>query len=113
MATEVEQLYLQLELINIEEQMLIVQMLKHRRQKRRLRRWSLRPLYRSRLGTGEFTTLVVNLQPGWTNALSIISNVNVLLRRKQPLRPEKATAGNYVLSGPITALTACVYVTCS
>ena len=36
-----------------------------------------------------------------------------LLRRVQPLRPEKATAGNYVLSGPITALTARVYVTCS
>jgi len=33
MATEVEQLYLQLELINIEEQMLILQMLKRRRQK--------------------------------------------------------------------------------
>jgi len=31
MATEVEQLYLQLELINIEEQMLILQMLKRRR----------------------------------------------------------------------------------
>jgi len=28
-----------------------------------------------------------------------------LLRRVQPLRPEKATAGNYLLSGPITALT--------
>ena len=55
MATEVEQLYLQLELINIEEQMLILQMLKRRQQRRRLRRWSV---HRSRLGTGEFTTLV-------------------------------------------------------
>ena len=27
-----------------------------------------------------------------------------LLHRIQPLRPEKATAENYVLSGPITAL---------
>ena len=36
MATEVEQLYLQLELINIEEQMLILQMLKRRRQIRRV-----------------------------------------------------------------------------
>jgi len=34
MATEVEQLYLQLELFNIEEQMLILQMLKRRRQRR-------------------------------------------------------------------------------
>ena len=59
MATEVEQLYLQLELINIEEQMLKLQMLKHRRERRRLRGG----LYdRPRLGTGEFTTLVVNLQ---------------------------------------------------
>jgi len=33
-ATEVEQLYLQLELINIEEKMLKLQMLKHRRQRR-------------------------------------------------------------------------------
>ena len=68
---------------------------------------------RPRLGEGEFTTLVVNLQPGWTNALSIISNVNELLRRIQPLRPEKATARNYFLTGPITALTARVYATCS
>jgi len=37
MATEVEQLYLQLELINIEEKMLKLQMLKRRRQRRRLR----------------------------------------------------------------------------
>ena len=58
MVTEVEQLYLQLELINIEEQMLILQMLKHRRKRRRLRIWSVRPLNQSRLGTGEFTTLV-------------------------------------------------------
>jgi len=36
-----------------------------------------------------------------------------LLRRIQPLIPEKATAGFYVLSGPMTALTACVYATCS
>ena len=43
MATEVEQLYLQLELINIEEQMLILHMLKRRRQRRRLRRWSVGP----------------------------------------------------------------------
>ena len=34
MATEVEQLYLQLEFINIEEQMLKLQMLKRRRQRR-------------------------------------------------------------------------------
>ena len=35
MATEAEQLCLELELINIEEQMLILQMLKRRRQRRR------------------------------------------------------------------------------
>ena len=58
MATEVEQLYLQLELINIEEQMLKLQMLKRRRQRRLLGMWSVRPLNRSRLGMGEFTTLV-------------------------------------------------------
>ena len=34
-----------------------------------------------------------------------------LLRRIQPLGPEKATAGKYVLSGPITALTARVNAT--
>jgi len=56
MATEVEQLYLQLELINIEEQMLKLQMLKRRRQRRRSGRCSVRPLNRPRLGTGEFTT---------------------------------------------------------
>jgi len=39
----VEQLYLQLELINIEEQMLKLQMLKHRRQRRRSLGWSVRP----------------------------------------------------------------------
>ena len=70
MATEAEQLCLELELINIEEQMLILQMLKRRRQRRRLRRWSVRPLN----------------------------------RRCRKKIPEKATAGNYVLSGPITAL---------
>ena len=43
MATEVEQLYLQFELINIEEKMLKLQMLKHRRQRRRSRGWSVRP----------------------------------------------------------------------
>ena len=58
MATEVEQLYLQLELINIEEQMLILQILKRRQQRRCLWRWSVRQLNRSRLGTGEFTTPV-------------------------------------------------------
>ena len=44
--------------LDIEEQMLILQMLKRRRQTRRLQRWSVRPVNRSRLGTGEFTTLV-------------------------------------------------------
>ena len=39
----VEQLYLQLELINIEEQMLKLQMLKRRRQRRRSRGWSVQP----------------------------------------------------------------------
>ena len=43
MATEVELLYLQLELINIEEQMLKLQMLKRRRQRRRSRGWSVQP----------------------------------------------------------------------
>ena len=71
MATEVEQLYLQLELINIEKQMLKLQMLKHRRQRRRSWGWPVRPT-EARNGwiynTGcEFTG--VNLQPGWTNAL--------------------------------------------
>ena len=32
------------------------------------------------------------------------SRLDELLRRVQPFRPEKARAGNYVLSGPITAL---------
>ena len=66
MATEVEQLYLQLELINIEEQMLKLQMLKRRRQRRRSRGRSVRP---AEAGNGsiyntdcEFTG--VNLQPG-------------------------------------------------
>ena len=44
MATEVDQLYLQLELINIEEQMLKLQMLKRRRQRRRWWGWSVRPV---------------------------------------------------------------------
>jgi len=44
MATEVEQLYLQLELINIEEQMLKLQMLKHKQKRRRSRGWSERPV---------------------------------------------------------------------
>ena len=43
MATEVEQLYLHLELINIEEQMLKLKMLKNRRQRRRSRGWCVRP----------------------------------------------------------------------
>ena len=54
MATEVEQLYLQLELINIEEQMLLLQMLKRRRQRRLWRDWSVQPAEAER----------VNLQPG-------------------------------------------------
>ena len=54
MATEVEQLYLQLELIDIEEQMLKLQMLKRRRQRRRSRGWSVGPAEAER----------VNLQPG-------------------------------------------------
>ena len=49
MATEVEQLYLQLELINIEEQMLKLQMLKRRRQRRHLRGWSVRPAEAERM----------------------------------------------------------------
>ena len=64
---------LQLQLINIEEQMLKLQMLKHRRQRKRLRRWSVRPAEAER----------VNLQhcsptegPGRTNALWILSDVN-------------------------------------
>ena len=91
MATEVEQLYLQLELINIEEKMLKLQMMKRRLQRRRSLWWSVRPAEAGNGGiynTGcELTA--VNLQPGWTDALSIISNVNELLRRIQPLRPEK------------------------
>ena len=54
MATEVEQLYLQLELINMEEQMFELQMLKRRRQRRRLRGGSVGPAEAER----------VNLQPG-------------------------------------------------
>ena len=53
MVTEVEQLYLQMELINIEEQMLKLQMLKRGRQRRRSRGWSVRPAEAER----------VNLQP--------------------------------------------------
>jgi len=44
MATEVEQLYLQLDHINIEEKMLKLQMLKHRQQRRRSRGWSVGPV---------------------------------------------------------------------
>jgi len=36
-----------------------------------------------------------------------------LIRRIQPLRPEKATAGNDLLSGPITALAVCINSTSS
>ena len=42
-SSEVELLYLQLELINIEEQLLKLQMLKRRRQRRRSQGWSVRP----------------------------------------------------------------------
>ena len=110
MATEVEQLHLQFELINIEEQMLILQMLKRRCQRRRLRRWSVWPLNRSRLGTGEFTTLVhplrdVDEHMHFRYFRMSTGRFYELLRRIQPLRPEKATAGNDILSRPITALT--------
>ena len=53
MATEVEQLYLQLEPINIEEQMLKLQMLKHRRQRRRSRGWSVGPTEAERVNEAE------------------------------------------------------------
>ena len=91
MATEVEQLYLQLELINIEEQMLILQMLKRRRQRRRLRRWCVRSLTRSRLGTGEFTTPVHPLrdldeQMHFLYFQMSTGQFHELLRRVQPLR---------------------------
>ena len=97
MATEVEQLYLQLELISIEEQMLKLQMLKQATEKTRLNnQWC-------EFHWCEFTT--------WMNKCTL--DHFECLRRIQPLRPEKVTAGNYVLSGPITALTARVYTTCS
>ena len=109
MATEVEQLYLQLELINTEEQMLLLQMLKRRRQRRRLRRLSVRPLNRSRLGTGEFTTQVHPLrnldeQMHFRYFRMSMGRFDELLHCVQPLKPEKATVGNYILRGPITAL---------
>ena len=53
MATEVELLYLQLELINIEEQMLKLQMLKHNRQRTRSRGWSVGPAEAERVNEAE------------------------------------------------------------
>jgi len=53
MATEVELLYLQLELINIEKQMLKLQMLKHSRQRRRSRGWSVGPAEAERVNEAE------------------------------------------------------------
>ena len=113
MATEVEQLYLQLELINIEEQMLKLQMLKHRRQRRRLRR-SLRPAEAERVNVQHWLGIYnLDEQMHFRSFRMSTGRFDEFLRRIQPLRLEKATAGNYVLSGPITALTARVYATCS
>ena len=61
MATEVEQLFLELELISIEEQMLKLQMLKHRQQRRCLRGWSVQP---AEAGNGGIYNTGVNLLPG-------------------------------------------------
>ena len=84
-------------------------MLKRRRQRRCLRRVSARPQNGARQGPGEFTTLVHPLrdqdeQMHFRYFQMSTGRFDELLRRIQPLRPEKATAGNYVLSGPITAL---------
>ena len=67
---------------------------------------------------GEFTTLVHPLkdlveQMHFRYFRMSMGRFDELLRRVQPLRLEKATAGNYVLSGPITALTVRVNATCS
>ena len=67
----------------------------------------------SRLGTGEFTTLVYPLrdldeQMHFRYFRMSTGRFDELLRHVQPLRPEKATVSqmnaNYVLSRPITAL---------
>jgi len=52
----VEQLYLQLELINIEEQMLKLQTLKRRRQRRRSRGWSVGPAEAERVNLQHWFT---------------------------------------------------------
>lgn len=49
---------LQLELIDVEQQMILLQMFNRRRKRRRLRRWSVRPVHEDRDRIGEFVTVV-------------------------------------------------------
>ncbi|KAM4573709.1 putative nuclease HARBI1 [Odontesthes bonariensis] len=58
MATERERLLLELELIEIETQIILLNKWRRERERRRVRRWDVRPLNQSRQSTGEFNTVV-------------------------------------------------------
>ncbi|XP_028327033.1 protein ANTAGONIST OF LIKE HETEROCHROMATIN PROTEIN 1-like [Gouania willdenowi] len=90
-----ERMFLELELIDIEEQILLLKMFMRRR-KRRLRRWSVRPLHMSRQRTGEFTTLVQQLRNMDEETQFRYFGVSTgrfddLLRRIQPLISHQCT----------------------
>ncbi len=58
MATENEQIILELELINVEQQLLFLKLLRRRKERRRQRRSDVQPLNPSRQKEGEFSVLV-------------------------------------------------------
>ncbi|XP_057688115.1 uncharacterized protein LOC130913474 [Corythoichthys intestinalis] len=94
--SEIEQLFIELELIEIEKELLLLQMLKRRRRRKRLRRWSVRPMNQSRQKTGEFATLFHPLR-GMDEEMNFryfrmsASRFDDLLRRIQPLISHQQT----------------------
>lgn len=87
MATE--RIMLELELIEVEQQLLLLKALQRRKEKRRKRRWSVRPLNRSRKQDGEFSVVVrpmrdMDAEKHFSYFRMSASEFDDLVRRLQP-----------------------------
>lgn len=98
MAARRQRLLLELEMLNIEEQIIFLKLLKRRRRRRIDRRWGVRPLHQTREHEGEFVTLVEQMRDmdeemHFRYFRMSASRFDDLVRRLQPFISHQSTHG--------------------